>query len=196
MKKPIAALTGAAVACAGIALSPVAAHAHGDNGNNKRIEVVKVVDTKKKDHSLVTVKYDNSMRGKAVKVTADSKLFAGIREGFGPWIKPSGGAEYYRNEGRSKVRTTLPRTGNRATIAIPFDVAKRPPTRFASKESDAIRMTFVTIVYKSQYTQSGQARIMTVRAGDPADYFMPGNRVSRLWDRGWDSDHAHRIRVR
>ena len=195
MKKPITALTGAAVACAGIALSPVAAHAHGDNGNNKRSEVVKVVDTKKKDHSLVTVKYDNSMRGKAVKVTADSKLFAGIREEAGPWISP-GGDSKYRDAGRSTYRTTLPRTGNRATIAIPFDVAKRPPTRFASKESDAIRMTFVTIVYKSQYAQSGQARIMTVRTGDPADYFMQGNRVSRLWDRGWDSDHAHRIRVR
>lgn len=196
MKKYVAVLTGACVAGSGIVLAPVAADAHGDNGKNHRIEVVKVVDTKRKSHSLVKVKYKNSMRGKAVKITAVSKLFANIRKDAGPWVSPGDGGTYYRQVGRFTKRTKLPRTGNRATIAIPFDVAKRPPASFAASKSDAIRMTFVDIVHRSQYAQSGDARIMAVRKGDPANYFWKGNRATRVWDRGWDSDHAHRIRVR
>lgn len=196
MRKSVAALTGACVAGSGIALAPIEAHAHGDDGHHRRIEVVKVVDTKKKNHSLVTVKYKNSMRGKVVKIDVVSRLFAEVRKDGGPWITPSGGGRYSRQVGRVGSRMKLPRTGNRTTIAIPFDVAKRPPAGFAPNESDAIRMTFVTIVRKSQYANSGDARIMTVRKGDPANFFWQNNRASRVWDRGWESDHAHRIRVR
>lgn len=195
MKKYVAALTGACVAGAGIALAPIAAHANDDNGNDRRIEVVNVLDTKKKNHSLVTVNYQDSMRGKAVKTTADSKLFAGFRKAAGAWVSP-GEAPYFRPVGRVTFKIKLPTQGNRVKIAIPFDVAKRPPTRFAPTKSDAIRMTFVTILYKSQYAQTGEARIMTVRKGDPANYFWKGNRVSRVWDRDYYSDHAHRVRVR
>lgn len=195
MKKPVVTLVGASVAVTSIALAPAAAQAHGDDGRNHRIEVVKVVDTKRKAHSLITVQYKDLMRGKVVKITADSKLFAGLRKQAGPWITP-GEARIYRPVGRDTFTTRLPSQGNRAKIAIPFDVAKRPPTSFAARKADAIRITFVSVVRKSQYSQAGLARIMTVRKGDPANYFWKGNRVSRVWERDWHSNHAHRTIVR
>lgn len=195
MKRLVAPLVGASVAATTLALTPTAAQAHGDDGKNHRIEVVKVVDTKRKSHSLITVQYKDVMRGKVVKVTADSKLFADLRKQGGPWVTP-GEPRIYRQVGQDTFKTRLPSQGNRAKIAIPFDVAKRPPMRFAARKTDAIRITFVSVVRKSRYSQDGLARIMTVRRGDPANYFWKGNRVSRVWERDWQSNHAHRTIVR
>lgn len=194
--KPVAALVSAGLAVSTLVLAPAAAHAHDDDPAGRDVEVVAVIDTARAEHAVVKVRYVDALRGRTVQVGAESMLLAGLRRAAGPWLTPTEQVRWFRPVGAVAYRTRLPVEGNTARIVVPFDVARRPPAGFAPRRADAVRVTEVAVVHRQRYERAGQARIMVARAGDPANYFWPEDRISRVWDRDPLAEHAHRITVR
>jgi hypothetical protein len=187
----------AVVAMAGLAVATPAAQGHGNGpDSSSEIEIMRLVDTKKASHSRIVFRYADHLRGKEFNYVAYHWHLAGMRK-LGPWLGGDWERPHRSHQIRQIERTVvLPKKGNRVGLNMPFDVGRWPGAYY--KREDALRYTFVGLWPRSDLGEAVQtyARVMTARAGDPANYFWERNRVARVWDTSEAATHHHRLIVR
>lgn len=169
------------VAVVGITVAAPGAEAH--SGQGRAIEVVRVKDSVRSDHSIVKVRFRPSLQGKPVRVFVEHKLLWGC-------AKSTPHCKGYRGLAMKDLRVVLPKGRTRTSISIPVDVATRPGTR----HPDAIRVTNVNVVFRNRFAQAGDASVRSVNRGDPGNWSPAGARP--VWVSGARGDHYHLVTIR
>lgn len=197
MRTSFSVCIAAVVAMAGLAVATPVAHGHGNGPDLSRdIQIMRVVDTKKASHSRIVVRYSDQLRGKKVVYVAYHWHLAGMRK-LGRWLGGNWERPHRSHLIRQIERTVVfPKKGNRVVLNMPFDVGRWPGSFYT--RADALRYTFIGLWPRKDMGEEVQAyaRVMTARAGDPANYFWQRNRIARVWDTGEDATHHHRLIVR